>query len=285
VTRRHISSTVLALGLLACAEGVVDGPTRAEEPTQPSPSAGEAEAEADADAEAEAEAEADAEAEAEAEAPADAAAAVTPPTVDAVLSPAEYGAHVDGQNRQASPGAAPTTTWYMTWTETHLHVAVSAANVAEGMVLYVEHASRAPSTSGTSADGSLVGMAYDGTRAASLPFRADFVAYVKSTYQEHRRADGAGGWGAPIAAGLTVQGAGDVREIAIPWTAIRAAGRPASFSWLGYVTSPGGYVYGAMPPANPGASVGTSATFGFFYGVTNAAPGAGTKPFSLTLSP
>lgn len=285
----RLSLGILGLGLLAaCAEGAVDGTPFGTRPADPRPSApatapstppdddagGAAEDAAVADAGSDVVVDA---APLDAAVPVDAAPAVDagpPPVVDGTIAPAEYGAHVDGQNKQASPGTAPTTTWYMTWSDTHLYVAVTAANVAEGLVLYVDHA-----PGGT--DGSLTGNAYDGTRIASLPVHADFVAYVKSSYQEYRTADGANGWSPPTTTGITVAGTGNVREIAIPWTAIRPAGRPTSFAWLGYVTSPGGYVYGPMPTTNAGGNIGTSATYAAFYRVLDATPGTGTKPFAV----
>ena len=84
---------------------------------------------------------------------------------------------------------------------------------------------------------------------------------------------------------MTVQGAFDVREIAIPWTTIRATGRPSSFSWLGYATSAAGYVYGQLPIGNPGGNVGLNASFGAFYKVSATTPGAAQKPFSVKLTP
>jgi hypothetical protein len=205
---------------------------------------------------------------------------VTPPTLDGTIASGEYGAHVNGQNQEAS---LPGTSWYMTWTATSLYVAVTAANLSEGVVLYVEHAPLAPSNGGADADGSLAGFAYDNTMPASLPFRADFVAYVKSGYNEYRRANGANGWSAPVVGALTMQAQGTVREIEIPWTAIRASGRPPSFAWLGYATSAGGYVYGGMPSSNPSGVVGTNGAFKSFYRVDDSTPGSGTKPFAMKL--
>lgn len=209
---------------------------------------------------------------------------VTPPTVDGTITSGEYGVHANGQNQQASVASDPTsTTWYATWTETHLHIGVTAANVAEGVVLYVDHSPLGPGAGGTSADGSLVGNAYDNTRPGALPFRADFVAYVKAGYHEHRTANGAGGWSAATAGALTVQTSGATREIAIPWSTIRPGGRPSSFAWLGYATSAGGYVYGNVPAGNPGGNVGQNATFGSYFKVTDATPGTGSKPFAMKL--
>lgn len=278
----------LALFLAACAQGSVDAATLGTEPappkssspsSSPSPSkdADVPDAEPDDGGEitpvdaAVPEASVEASVEASAEAGVDAG---PPPTIDGTIAPGEYGSHVDGVNMKASPGAAPTTAWYMTWNDAQLFVGVSAANVAEGLVLYVD-----VDPAGTA--GSLVGAPYDNTKIASLPFHADFVAYVKSTYDEVRTATGAGAWSAAVIGAITVSGTGSTREIAIPWTAIRAAGRPSSFAWTGYVTSSGGYVYGAMPITNPGGFVGTNASFGSFYRIDDATPGSGTKPFAI----
>jgi len=202
-----------------------------------------------------------------------------PPTVDGVIGAGEYGVHVDGQNQQTSSSV-----WYMTWNNTNLYIGITAANVLEGMVLYIDVAPLMPSNSGTNADGSLVGEAYDGT-GVKLPFRADFVAYVKQGYQEVRVANGAGGWSAPVAGAVTLTGAGTTRELSIAWTAIRAGGRPASFSWLGYVTSAAGFAYGQLPVDNPAGPIGPMANLPFFYKVSDSTPGVGTKPFAVKLSP
>jgi hypothetical protein len=216
----------------------------------------------------------------------DAAVLVTPPTVDGTVGAAEYGAHTNGANQQEStPGNAASTTWYMTWTDTHLYVAVTAATVTEGVVVYIDGAPRTPSTSGTNADGSLIGNPYDSTNAGALPFRADFVAYVKSGYNEHRTANGAGGWSAATVGALTVQAIGTTREIAIPWSAIGAGGRPPAFSWLGYATSSTGFVYAPMPTDNPQGAIGQSSTFVSFFKVSDATPGSGTKPFAVKGAP
>lgn len=209
---------------------------------------------------------------------------VTPPTVDGTITPGEYGVHANGQNQQVSVASDPTsTTWYATWTETHLYVGVTAANVVEGVVLYLDHSPLTPTTGGTNADGSLAGNAYDNTMPSALPFRADFVAYVKAGYHEHRTANGSGGWSAPTTGALTVQTSGATREIAIPWSVIRAGGRPLSFAWLGYATSAAGYVYGNVPEGNPGGAVGLNATFGSYFMISDATPGTGSKPFAMKL--
>jgi len=202
------------------------------------------------------------------------AAALTP-TVDGTISAGEYGSHVNGQNQQSNGGQ----TWYMTWDATHLYLAVTGANLGEGAVLYLDASPVAPINGGTNADGTLTGFTYDNTSFAALPFRANLVVYFKDGYREFRTADGAGGWsGATAGFGSFATGAGDVREVAIPWSALGA--QPGAFAWFGYVTSGGGYVYGQVPGANPGATIGTGARYERYYTVSATASGSETPPFS-----
>lgn len=190
------------------------------------------------------------------------------PVVDGTVSAGEYGQHVNGANQQASNPADPnSTTWYANWTDSTLFLAVTSANTAEAVVVYV------------GSDGATAGFAYDNEKPA-LAIRAEFVAYVKAGYNEYRTADRSGVWSAPTAGALTVRTAGSTREIAIPWSTIRSSGRPAAFTWLGYATSPGGFVYGAVPSSNPMGAIGTGTAFPWFYRVIDATPGSGTKPFA-----
>lgn len=214
------------------------------------------------------------------------AAAVTPPVADGTIAAGEYGEHTDGKNQRTSDvDAATPTTFYMTWDASNVYVGVAYADVSEGVVLYFELSPLSPSNGGTNVDGSLVGQTYDGAKLATLPFRADAVVYAKSSYNEVRLADGAGGFGGPTAGAVSEVGTGNVRELVIPWSTIHTGGRPASFSWLGYATSASGYVYGEMPPANPGGAIGTAASFTHFYSVPDAAPVTGSKPFALDATP
>lgn len=199
------------------------------------------------------------------------------PVADGVISANEYGVHTDGQNMQSSA----TSTWYMTWDDTNLYVGITGSDVTEGVVLYLDTNPMVPPTSGTNGEGSLVGQDYDSTYPTSLPFRADFVAYIKSTYNEARLADGLNAWLSPTTSVITQVGSGTTREIVVPWSTIHIGGRPTAFSWLGYVTSATGYVYGQMPTLNPGGTIGENATFTNFYAVADATPKTGTKPFAV----
>jgi hypothetical protein len=110
------------------------------------------------------------------------------PTIDGVISPGEYSVHVDGQN-QKNTGSEQT--WYMTWDNTNLYVAVTNANLSEGAVIYIDHNPLAVPNAGTNSDGTIAAINYDNTQIANLPFRADFRAYFKDGYRRLSES----GWG------------------------------------------------------------------------------------------
>lgn len=211
--------------------------------------------------------------------PGDGAVVVVPPTVNGAIGTNEYGVHTEGQNQKTEPNSL--VTWFMTWNDVTFHVAITGANVNEGAIVYFGAGAVAPNV-GTDADGTTAGFAtYDNTRLDPLPFRATAVLYFKNGYQELRAWNGVSAWGAPNTTAITYVSNGNVREIAVPWTAIRAGGRPSSFAWTGYVTTAGGFAYGEMPIENVGGQIGTSAAFPNYYKIMDASPGTGTKPFAI----
>ncbi len=154
------------------------------------------------------------------------------PTIDGSIGAGEYGSN----NSLANAGDTGQT-WYMTWDATNLYVGIVNANLSEAAVIYITGNPQNPATCCSDADGNLTGFSYDGTSFASLPFRAKFVTYVKTDYREYRNSDGVGGWtGATSYYGSYADNSGNTntREVAIPWTAINAAGIPSSFVffWL-----------------------------------------------------
>ncbi len=198
-------------------------------------------------------------------------------TVDGTITAGEYGDHTNGQNRGNSGSQA----WYVTWDDTNLYVGVDVANRTEAAVIYIDANPLTPVNGGTNANGNLSGQAYDSTNFASLPFRADFVTYIKDSYREYRTANGSGGWSGPTSGyGSYADDGTDTREVAIPWAAITGAGRPASFAWFGYVTSGGGFVYAQVPTGNPAGTIGTAAVANHFFAVANTNTGTSTKPFA-----
>ena len=68
----------------------------------------------------------------------------------------------------------------------------------------------------------------------------------------------------------------NVREISIPWSVV--GGRPASFSWLGYVVTAGGFIYAQLPATNPVGSAGATPAFKHYFNVSSSNPGA--APFA-----
>jgi glycosidase len=204
------------------------------------------------------------------------------PSVNGAIAAGEYGTHIDGQNQQSTGSGQ---NWYMTWDNSNLYVGITNANLGEGAVIYIDKNPVSPVNGGDNSNGSVAGFNYDNTSFSSLPFRADFVCYFKDGYREFRTANGAGGWSSQTAFfGSYGSGPGNVRELAIPWSAITGGGRPASFLFFGYLTSPGGFVYGQVPQDNAGAFIGTSASYSHYYTVNSTADGASTKPFSMNSS-
>jgi glycosidase len=202
------------------------------------------------------------------------------PTIDGSIAPGEYGT-----NNQLSNAGNTGQTWYMTWDATNLYVGIVNANLAEGAVIYVTGNPQNPPTCCSNSDGNLSGFGYDNEEVSSLPFRAKFVTYVKDGYREYRNSDGSGNWTGPTSNYGSYASIGisqnNTREVAIPWTAINSGGIPSSFVFFGYLTSSGGYVYGQAPADNPGAVIGTNATYTQYYAVTNTGNGTSTPPFSL----
>jgi pullulanase len=191
------------------------------------------------------------------------------PAVDGTIATGEYGNTASGTNQI---GTSTSQTWYMTWDAANLYIGITNANLAEAAVVYI----------GTGGSGSGTGFNYDGTSFSSLPFPAQFVAYVKDGYNEYRTSTG-GNWSSQTANALNYASNasnGNTREFAIPWAAITGGGLPAQFNFFGYLTSSGGYVYGQVPNDNPGAVIGTSAQYTHYYQVTSTANGASTPPFS-----
>jgi glycosidase len=202
------------------------------------------------------------------------------PVIDGIVEPGEYGNTQNGTN-QISTGTGQT--WYMTWDASNLYVAIANANTSEGAVLYVDAKAINPPGGGTNANGNLTGFNYDGEEVSTLPFRAQFVTYFKDGYNEYRNSNGSGNWGNQVSnyGNYASNGGTGVREFAIPWSAITGGAMPASFLFLGLVTSSGGYVYGQVPSDNGGGQIGASATYTQYYVVNSTANGASTPPFSI----
>jgi glycosidase len=165
----------------------------------------------------------------------------------------------------------------------NLYVGITNATLSEPAVIYIDANPLNPPNGGTNANGSLAGFSYDGTDFATLPFRAQFVTYFKDGYNEFRNSNGSGGWGTQTSnyGAYAGNSNGNVREFAIPWTAITGGGLPSSFLFFGYLTSSTGYVYGQVPNDNPGGNIGTSATYTQYFAINSTVNGSSTPPFSV----
>jgi signal transduction histidine kinase len=190
------------------------------------------------------------------------------PVIDGVITPGEYG-------NNNTIGTNTAQNWYMTWDATNLYVGIPKANLSEGAVIYIGPNPQPAPKCCNDSDGNLTGFTYDNTNFVSLPFRAKFVTYYKDDYREYRNSDGSGGWTGAIANyGQYASGAGNVREIAIPWSAINQnSGLPTHFVFFCYLTSSRSYVYGQVPNDNPGLFIGTVATYTQYYNISNTGNG------------
>ena len=196
------------------------------------------------------------------------------PTINGTIAANEYGTHSAGSNQG--------TNFFMTWDATNLYVAVQSSSTGEAAVIYIDKDPLPTVDGGTNSNGSTAGNNYDGENFAKMPFRADFVCYVKSGYREYRNANGSNGWGAQTSGfGSFAESGGNVREFSIPWSAITGGSIPSSFNWFGLVTSSGGFVYNQEPVNNPSGGIGTSANYAYYHTVSTTADGSPTKPFSL----
>jgi hypothetical protein len=212
-------------------------------------------------------------------------------TVDGVINATalEYGNNEENIDRKTS-GAV---TWWMTWDDTNLYIATAGATLSDGTICYVDYNPIIPTNGGTNLDGNLSGVTYDGARYNTLPIRADFVVYYKDGTREYRRADGAGGWTAPVTSfgqyasninpSQNVQG--NQREIGISWSNITGSARPTGFAFLCYAVQPSGFVYGQVPLQNPGGFAGTNAVATHFFRIFNSIDPVNKPPFSILQTP
>src|ERR1044072_7825103 len=88
------------------------------------------------------------------------------PTINGAIAAGEYGVHIDGQNQKNTASAQ---TWYLTWDNTNLYVAVTNANLADGAVIAIDRNPVSPPNGGSDADGTLNPLNYDNTAIGTLP--------------------------------------------------------------------------------------------------------------------
>lgn len=205
------------------------------------------------------------------------------PTLDGTIAAGEYGTHVDGINQQTS-GAV---TWYMTWDNTYLYLAATGLNPNNDAVnLYIDADPAVPVNGNNTVLGSLTSEAYDQV-TTELPFQADYFGFLKTSYNEWKNDDAAGGWGAGTTFAFAVAVTGTSIEFRVPWIEITGGARPASFNWMAFLSYDNAGFNGTFSPVpilNPtaaAASTPISLWATRYYTVVSTDNGTATSPFSL----
>jgi len=200
----------------------------------------------------------------------------TTPTIDGGIGSNEYGTHTNGNNQQVN-----NLTWYMTWDNTYLYIAVSNyTNANDALVFYIDDNPLATVNGGANSNGSLTGTGYDGL-TATLPFRADCFLYLKPGYDDYKYHNSSGGWGLSTTNSLTksYNDGNDVFEVRIPWSAVTNGGsRPSSFNFVCF----GGYntgLFADVPSLNPDGTM-ASVVLSYYHSVSATDDGSSVKPFS-----
>jgi len=147
-------------------------------------------------------------------------------------------------------------TAYLTWDATNLYLAY-AANNGEPVVIYIDTDPQLTPTNGTGTTG---GFNYDGI-TPSLPFTANFVAFLKNGYQEYRTWTGSA-WSSNTTTGISTYFGTNTEEYSIPWSTM--GGKPTTVYFLMYKDNGGTYVYG-QAPAQVSDGTNSSPTFAYFY--------------------
>ena len=204
-----------------------------------------------------------------------------PPVCDGVVTAGEYGSTVNGTNQvQTTTGQ----TWYATWDDGHLYVAVTGVALGDGTVVYLDALA-----GGVLDAGARTGFAdYDGVTVSPLPFPAQLVFYAKAggsgqSYTEYRLHDESGGWsdahpGIPTVCGTDPNT--NAREIVLPWSALGGGGDgglPPTFRFLAFATdvAGGSGAFAQVPATNPAS---TPSAWPHAYDVASTSPG-GSAPF------
>ncbi|GCD77397.1 hypothetical protein JCM31826_08790 [Thermaurantimonas aggregans] len=202
----------------------------------------------------------------------------SPPNRDGSISTGEYGDHTNGRNAWSDG----TRTWYMTWDNTNLYLAVNSNGNAtdDEFVIYIDTDPQTPVNGGSNSNGSLAGINFDGVEYTRLPFRANFLAYIRNGYHQHRTHNGSGGWNSNVdnSTDIVKTTSGNLQEIAINWSLM--GGRPSSFNFIIYLN--GGTAYGGTSITGASADGGTASdlTGRQYFSIESTGDGSSTPPFS-----
>ena len=193
------------------------------------------------------------------------------PVQDGTITAAEYYNSTGGN-------------WYMCWDNTYLYIAKTGGANGEPDILYFDTNPTASSAGGvaTGANGQTTGK-NDFNVTPNLPFVGKARVYWTENYAEVTNNSGSG-WGAAIPI-TTRTGAGNNREIKIPWTSLGAlASRPAAFNWLGTAssTSNPGFIYDPYPAVNYSGNSSNTPTYYYYQSIESTANGTATNPFTAS---
>lgn len=203
----------------------------------------------------------------------------TPPNLNGIIAPGEYGDHTNGANRY-NDGARD---WYMAWDDNNLYIAVDAngnANTDE-LAIYIDTDPQTPANGGSNANGALGGIGnFDGNNYGRLPFRANFAAFIRNDYHQHRTHNSAGGWNANVDNSPSIQKttSGNVQEIAIAWSLM--GGRPQSFRVFFYLNGTDPYGGLSRFTLDNDFSDKLDLTARLYFDIENTDDGSSTPAFS-----
>jgi hypothetical protein len=203
------------------------------------------------------------------------------PTLDGTINSNEYGNHNLGFNRY-SDGAR---NWYLTWNNTDLFIATDGNGNpgSDELVIYIDTDPQTPANGGSGVNGALGGPgSFDGNNYGRLPFRANFVAFVRNFFNQHRTHDGSGGWNTNVdnSSFISDFSLGTVQEVRIAWSIITGSGRPSSFRIFFYLN--GNDPYGGLSrfTLDNDFSDKLNLTGRLYFDIENTNNGESTPPFS-----
>lgn len=175
----------------------------------------------------------------------------TPNLSDGVFTPSEF----------ANSWSDGVRTFYMTWDNTNLYLAVTGLvnDQDDAVQFYIDTDPQPLANSGTVANGSILGVGtgfggLDGVAYGQLPFRANFMGWLNANGggpdSRYYLPDGSNDW---TFTGVISYDNVLAREVAIPWTTINGAGgRPSSMNVFFFVTNSGGIFYAGAGCSNAG---------------------------------
>lgn len=163
-------------------------------------------------------------------------------TIDGLIDNDEYGFHIEGQNMITSDGK----TWYMKSDDYFFYIGISNyTNSSEAINFYLDNSGIYPVNYPDNDLGTITGSPEEGINS-NLPFRADFFAYIKPSYDEYKYANQFGGWGLiNSATNSFVKNYSDpnnVFEFAIPLSSLPVSTNQSNipleyYNWLGFITN------------------------------------------------